>query len=477
MKGLSLKLASGLMIALLALSAVGYPIMALAEDTTTTTVAPSTTQGASALAAKMYINKISLFINKTLELAERYNITIPENLTENIETAKSLLEQAENALETGDIGQAVVYATKASNTFIDVAIYVWRHITPDERQSLEQERLMNAIEARIMALHRIRVMIQKLEMAGVQVDALNNLTVRINQTLQQALEYARQGNLSVAKQLMLQAEKQFGLTLKATYKLVNVKLQAVTAAASAMKGLNTALSRITTHLNMTIQFIEEGRYDEALIQLNNAEDALTNLATALLRIKDAMVRQGVNETYIEVVEILLNATNSSAIYINESIAALEINDTNTSIMYITMAINELTTAIEKVNETGLPQIIRKELRVLRAAAERVKGAIIWDQARLYSAISAHVDKEKAKLELLIQKYNNGEITRVRLLTEAGKTYKHMVMIKHSLDDRAPDWLIHKIDAFLNWIKTNIPGVVRGGSGSGSHGGQQGGIQG
>ncbi|MCE4621977.1 MAG: hypothetical protein F7B19_01520 [Desulfurococcales archaeon] len=477
MKGLSLKLASGLIIALMALSAVGYPIMALAENTTTTTAAPSTTQGASALAAKMYINKISLFINKTLELAEKYNITIPENLTDNIETAKSLIAEAENALENGDIGQAIVYATKASNTFIDVAIYVWKQISPEERQGLKQERLINAVEARIMALHRVQVMIQKLEMAGVQVDMLKNLTVRINQTLQQALEYARQGNLSVARQLMLQAEKQFGLTLKATYKLVNTKLHAVTAAASAMKGLNTVLSRITTHLNMTIQFIEEGRYDEALVQLNNTEEALTNLANALSRIKDAMVRQGVNETYIEAVDILLNATNTSAIYINESITALEANDTNTSIMYITMAINELTTAIEKVNETGLPQIIRKELRVLRGAAEKVRRAIIWDQARLYSAISVHVDREKAKLELLIQKYNNGEITRVRLLIEAGKTYRHMVMIKQSLDDRAPNWLIQKIDAFLNWIKTNIPGVVKGGSGPGGHGGQQGGMHG
>lgn len=473
-----MKFAGSLVIALMVLSAIGAPLMAMAaEDSAVSTSNTGKDVSASTLAARMYINKVSLIINKTLSLAEEYNITIPENLSSRVDAAQNLIAQAKEYLENDVIGKAIVYATRASNQIMPVSLYVWKHVPREDRLEIKQERLIHAIEARMIALHNVEIALQKLEEAGINVDRLKNITMDVNETLTRALDYAKQGNLTIAKTLMVQADKQVKLVMKAAFKLANAKLHAVCATASALRGLMQVLSRMTEHLNETITLIEDGRINQALARLNGTQHALAGLENALLKIKDALVRRGANETYIEPITLLINATNTSTTYINESINALTQNDTNTSIMYVTMAVDELNSAIQNVSETGLPHVIKAKLKTLREVAQKAQKALVRHRARVYSAMSLHIDKEKVKLELLLKKYRDGEITKRTLIVEAAKTYREMVRMKHSLEHRAPDWLIEKINAFLDWIKTNIPDAVKGGNGPGGPGGHHGGGRG
>lgn len=455
------KLIGGVFILLMIALSLAYPLTALAQSSDETSGAQKSVRGAELLAAKMYVNRVSLLINRTLEVAEENNITIPDNLTSHIDHARELLQKARDALEEGNASLAVRYATQASQEFMKVSIYVWTHLSTEARQNLEQEKVINAIEARLAALHHLELIVDKLKDAGVNTSRLETIILQVNETLNNALELARQGNITGAKILLAHATKDIGEAMRATLKTSHKSLHAAVATAAAIRRTTGVLHGITMRLNETIQYIENGSTDEALTRLYKIEDALTTLTAYLTRVHEVMVERNISEVYVNAVELLLNATNTSTVYINDSIASLEANDTNASIMYIGMAVDVLSTAIDSLKEAKLPNIVIKQVKELKITTMKARGLIKWNQAKMYAALSMHLDKEKVKLEILLHQYQEGKIPKIKLVREALHTYKELIVLKHSLGPNAPDWLLKKIDNLQEWIKTNIPEAVHG----------------
>ncbi|HEW94345.1 hypothetical protein DRN87_03560, partial [Candidatus Geothermarchaeota archaeon] len=98
--------------------------------------------------AQTIIDKISRRINYILSLAEEYNIEIPENLTDNTETAKELLANA-SVIVYDEPCKAIKMAIKASIVFAPVARYVASNLPEDVKSDLEKRRVECAVEARL----------------------------------------------------------------------------------------------------------------------------------------------------------------------------------------------------------------------------------------------------------------------------------------------------------------------------------------
>ncbi|MCE4620788.1 MAG: hypothetical protein F7C33_07190 [Desulfurococcales archaeon] len=460
-----------LAIALVALLVLPPVASLLAQAQATTVTSQATGANTAQLAAQMYIKRIGVFINKTLLIAEKKNITIPENLTGLINESKNLLAQAQQELEAGNVTGAVDLATKAADTFAPVAIYVWTHIPKNERKELTQYSLVRAINARLQALERLTAYISKLNESGVNTKPLVEILDNVNATLQKALRLAEEGNLTAARALLKKADYMLMVEFKVALHNINKKIHQVAACAAAFRGLARALETTTYRLNQTITLIEENKTSQAKAQLSGVDARLASLSRVLERIYQRVSESNPNSTTAQVLAILLNATVEAKDYVNASIASLEQGDANTSIVDITLAIETINDAISRINVTKLPEILHKHVEKLHREAEKARTAIVHGHARVYSAIAFKIDKVKEHLEQLLAKYQNGTVSRQVIVRAFTHAYTMLVRMKHALGHNAPQWLLEKINQTIQWIKQTVPeaGSSHGGPGAGGHG--------
>ncbi|RLG85876.1 MAG: hypothetical protein DRO39_04505, partial [Thermoprotei archaeon] len=120
-------------------------------------------------AAQLFVGRVREHIRRVLELAERYNITIPGNMSERVELAEQLLENATQALEHGRVREAVRLALRASTVFRPVADYVIHRLPRTARIEAVEQGLRRAIELRRDAVERLNRTIAWLEERGVEV--------------------------------------------------------------------------------------------------------------------------------------------------------------------------------------------------------------------------------------------------------------------------------------------------------------------
>ncbi len=473
MKGhTSLKALAIALVALLVLP----PVASLLAQAQAATVASQETGATTAqLAAQMYIKRIGVFINKTLLIAEKNNITIPENLTGLVNESKSLLAQAQQELEAGNVTGAVDLATEAADTFAPVAVYVWTHIPKNERQELAQYSLVRAINARLQALEKLSAYIGKLNESGVDTKPLVEILDNVNATLQKALKLAEEGNLTAARALLKKADYMLMVEFKVALHNINKKIHQVAACAAAFRGLARALETVTHRLNQTITLIEENETSQAISQLRGVNAKLASLSRVLERIYERVSEANPNSTTAQVLAILVNATLEAKDYVNASIASLEEGDANTSIVDITLAIETINDAISRINATQLPEILHKHVAKLHREAEKARMAIVHGHARVYSAMAFKVDMVKEHLEQLLAEYQNGTVSRQVVVRAFTHAYMMLERMKHALGHNAPQWLLEKINQTIQWIKQTVPeaGSGHGGPGAGGHGHGQG----
>ena len=463
-----------LAIALVALMVLPPVASLLAQAQATIVASQPTEANAAQLAAQMYIKRIGVFINNTLLIAEKKNIIIPSNLTSLINESQSLLAEAQQELEAGNLTGAVSLAAKAADTFAPVAIYVWTHIPESDRQELAQAGLVKAINARLQALVMLEAYIGRLNESGVNTKPLVAILDKVNSTLHQALKEAEAGNLTVARALLKRADYILMVEFKLALHNINKKIHQVAACAAAFRGLAVALKTTTYKLNETITLIEENKTGLAVAQLNGVKAKLTALAGVLERINDRVSEENPNSTIVQVLGLLLNATLEARAYVNASITSLEQGDANTSIVDITLAIETIDNAISSINSSNLPRILHRHMVELHKEAEKARRAIVQGHARVYSAIAFKVDKVKEHLEYLLARYENGTVPKQAVVKAFTHAYIMLERVKHALGKNAPQWLIDKINQTLQWIKQTVPeaGNTPGGPGIGpGHEGQ------
>ncbi|MCE4599957.1 MAG: hypothetical protein F7C38_00115 [Desulfurococcales archaeon] len=449
-----------LLVAVLLLSTMAYPINSyIAHTSQAAGVVDGKPLAESRLAARLYIKKISMIINKTLALANKHNITIPEAMHDRINDSITLLERAERALDEGRIKDAVRHATIASQRFMPVVRYVWSHLEPKYKAEAEKTLLLRAIAAREMVLSRLSTMIINLNVSGPQVDRLKAGIEKVNASLEEARRAAENGDLGKAKIILRGADYSIRRLTRLVYMELSGRLHLVNAHLQALKRLDIGLERITEGLNETMKLIEEDNASVAVLRLDSILKELSRLEAFLSRVEYRLGARTGYSNYTSLLEALVESVNESIAYINASIESLEENNTNAASAYIALAVDTLTNATEEIRESAFTKQAIEHVRKINTATMRMRKLVAVERARVYSVVSVEIDRDMARLRHLLASLDGGNVSREEVVHEAAKTYRHLAMLKHSLGCKAPRWLIEKIDHAMTWIRDNIPEAV------------------
>jgi len=144
-----------------------------------------------------YIERVETFVNRTLQVAEYYDITINETHEAVINETYNLIEQAYAQAGAGNTTLAIELAANASNTFAPIAAYIYSSIPAPDREELE---LAQQIMARFEVTHRLRNML-KLANETNTTQLMQQLEA-VERQLLQARQLLLAGNTTAAKTIL-----------------------------------------------------------------------------------------------------------------------------------------------------------------------------------------------------------------------------------------------------------------------------------
>jgi len=422
-------------------------------------------------AAEAYITKIEEFINKTLTLAEMYNITLPDNLTVLVNQSFDLLEQARAALEEGNATLAIQLANEASSTFADVAVYVWSNLNPDVKQELMAAQVEAAVQTRLMVAERLSLVLEQMnETCGCVTAQIAERVQMLVQMAEQARMALKMGNVSGAQQIVARFDVEARQTMQFALRQAQGTLEGVSAAVAAIRGAVQSIEAVADYLNQTISLIEQNQTDLAIARLENATLRLDNLTVMLENIYTAAEAQGANETYLEAIMTLYNATVDARDLVNASIYSLEQNDTETAIAYISMAVETLYNATLQVADLPLPGQVKAQVMNMAKVMGKLQAKMAVATDDMYERISAFVDNTLARLQDLLEKYQAGQVSEAKVKAEFAKAKQQLENILRIIQDDAPQDLVQKVQDAINWIDENTPSTSQPGGGQGGKGG-------
>jgi len=423
-------------------------------------------------AAEAYIAKIEEFINKTLTLAEMYNVTLPDNLTVLVNQSLDLLEQAKAALEEGNATLAIQLANEASSTFADVAEYVWSSLSPEVKQELAAAQVEAAVQTRLMVAERLSLVLQQMnETCGCVPAQVAERVQMLVQMAEQARMALRMGDVSGAQQIVARFDVEARQTMQFALRQAQGTLEGVSAAVAAIRGAVQSIEAVADYINQTISLIEQNQTDLAIARLENATLRLDNLTVMLENIYAAAEAQGANETYLEAIMTLYNATVDARDLVNASIYSLEQNDTETAIAYLSMAVETLYNATLQVADLPLPGQVKAQVMNMAKVMGKLQAKMAVAAGDMYERISAFVDNTLARLQDLLEKYQQGQVSEAKVKAEFAKARQQLENILRIIQDDAPQDLVQKVQDAINWIDENAPSTSQPGGGQGGKGGQ------
>ncbi len=443
------------LIALVALPALG--VMAGAEAVSTPSTVP---RDAQALAIHKYVASVALKIDRVIRLAQAYNITLPEELQAKAEQAHELITQAQQALETGDYTRAARLASEAAVDIAPVAAYVWANIPKEDRQELVAKLEQIALKVRVGVAEKLARMMRYME-TNLSIE----LPAGLKQKLQEAINWlirANQslaaGNLSEARFYMAKASIIFGLVTAGIHKYTHHHLDVVAAGAQAARAVMGVSIRLEVAINKTVELISAGNISEALQALDAVERVANATAYRVDRMADLLEERGVNATVVEAIRNLADALENVSTNAAEAAQALsgEEPDTVAAIALLEDARNDLVNALQAIQDLGLPEGVRE---IVHHAIEAVKisdRAFEHMVAHGISEMSHKLDHMLSRLQVAYLAYTKGRISEDQYLSILNHTKQVLETIKERLGERAPNWLVQKIDYILNWIENHMP---------------------
>ncbi len=436
---------------------VVLPALSVLAGAETATTVP---QDVQALAIQKYVASVELKIVRVTRLAQTYNITLPDELRTRAEEATTLITQAKEALEAGDYTEAAKLATEASAEIAPVAAYVWANIPRDEKQELIAKYEQIALKVRAEIAEKLATMMRYME-TNLSIE----LPAELKQKMQEAVNWlirANQslaaGNLSEARVYMAKASIIFGLVTAGIHRYAHHYLDAVAAGAQAARAVIGVSLRLEVAINKTVELIEAGNISEALQALSGVETVANATAYRVSKMADLLEERGVNATVVEAIRGLASALENVSIKASEAAQALSGDepDTVTAIALLESAREDLVTALQALQDLGLPEEVRE---IIHHAIEAVKisdRAFEHMLAHGISEMSHKLDHMLARLQAAYVAYERGRISEDQYLSILNHTKQVLETIKDMLGERAPDWLIQKIDYILNWIEDHMP---------------------
>jgi len=405
--------------------------------------------------AQTIIDKISRRINYILSLAEEYNIEIPENLTDNTETAKELLANA-SVIVYDEPCKAIKMAIKASIVFAPVARYVASNLPEDIKSDLEKRRVECAVEARLRMVRKLKLVIERLESMSLPVpEAAVNAVDEAETILHNALEKIESGDYTVPEiaGMINSANKHISDAIKALHSDFKEIWRRASVADVAFHLLGKLTYKLMDRIDATIELIEEGRVEDAE---GNISIMIHFIDLTIARIERCSgIYKHLPDNYMSVIEEIRETLTNVKDLLNQALESLDQDDL-LAVSYLEDAVATLQNTLEE-----LSSIFQSAHRYLSQVTVFVAGVRArfgeWIRNLATNRLSdliIRIGHIEARLTQAFDKYQNGELTKDEfksILEHYKQTLMNILDVLNRLE-HPPKKLVDHINELLAWIE-------------------------
>ena len=414
--------------------------------------------------AKILVEKVKDRITGILGLAEKYNITIPDNMTDILSRVKSLLANASRIVDKEPI-QAIKLALRAMKEFKPIAIYIIRSLPSNERREIVENRLENAIARREVLLRSIEERLEWLSNRSVNIP--ENLWRRIDeakQLLAQARELIRSGNYSVGQVYGILHRVDMAITsiLRELYSYTGKAWHRIVFMEHAYHRFLRSLVVLVRGINVSIDLVEKGEVDKALSIINR----LANATSRLIDYTSKLIAISENRS-LENVLSLLEEIYSTLVGVEEHLLKageyLRVNETLSALNELDTAVNMLTTLLKENKEVF--KDIAVHLRVLARVSEKIHRIIGKTLGKIIAEktidLMIFINRIEHKLHVLKKMYEEGKISVEEYRDSLQHIKQLLENIKNKLENlpKTPEKILEKINKLVEWINeqlSNLP---------------------
>jgi len=407
--------------------------------------------------AKMILNGVSRRIDAVLNLAERYGISISENMTERVDSAKSILQNATEVVEEEPC-KAIRMAVKACWVFKPVAIYILKNIPEEEKATLRENILLKAIEARENALSRLKNVISWLEDRGVKIpEEISNNIALAEDLLNQARELIESGsyNASDVRTLIGDASKALAKATLALHRVTGNIWKATTLVNFSLLRLRGAIILIGKAINATIEAIEANKTEEAIGIIDKTVNGMEQVITFLDKALETLERKNVNENVTEAVTALKNAMAEAKTHVEKARTSLEQGDTLSAISELETALDTIVTVVETYKHIFVG--FHRHIEVLLTVSGKIH-ITIGERLKIMALRKAawlvfHLERMDMRLHMLYHLYEEGKVSEEEFHKALDNAKTLLENLKTRLEKlpRPPKPIIEKINRMLEWI--------------------------
>jgi len=283
------KLGKGVALALLALLLASITpttsLTALAQQQTTTSTQTSTPANTSVPvrrgpehAVQVLIDRTELLIARIKDFTSKYNITLPEDLSTLLSTAEELVNEAKNLLPT-DVKTALNKTLEAMHAVMPIYVYVIQNLPPQVKDEFAVRKTEAQFEVRQRTLEGLNKTVAWLEERGVEIpDWIKANLSRGFELIQEGKTAVAEGNLTRAKELMMEIDEIIKDVNKALYLNLRLKWRKAVASEKALKSLIGNTQALVALVNKSAELLADGNVEQAKvtlrIALRNADNIL-----------------------------------------------------------------------------------------------------------------------------------------------------------------------------------------------------------
>ncbi len=414
-----------------------------------------------------YISYMENFIQLLETHIEENGIILPEDLQDNLEEAKSLLQQARDAPES----EAIELLIRAGILIAPVAKYV---IQEGVEVDVDRRALEDAIKIRLEMIDKaLNTLNQLIEMGVICDDVAGMDTVsRVTcieldvESLRTTLLEARDELQNILENLDSLPPEEAAERIRLVDEMVREALLDIREAVKRSYpeiGFRNAVGFIVTgfmykladYINRTIEYIKIGEIDRALTELRALSDVLDALIQRLERVGSLADKVGVPEKVKQGASDTLAVLKALKEKIDLAIQALENGDVDAAINYLEQAINLLDENVDKLSipVPGMTMDIRERIFELKVKIETVRNVRAGLMNRVFEQIAERLDNIEARIDQLEAQYKSGVLPRSQYISQLNMIKIELITIKNLLEKYpgAPLDLIKRVDSLIERV--------------------------
>ena len=405
-------------------------------------------------------------IERTLRIAEEYNITIPTEIQSKIEEARSLLRQAAATVDT-DPDQAFELVKEAMRLARDAAVYVHSNLEPEVRNELKAKGLERAIENQLEFIEKVEGMIAKLESYNITVpeelkqrleqarsileDALSMVPLVENGTIPAAVVAGKIGDAKLIVASVLR-DLNRGVMARVAFKARMVEAH-VNCVARIVVNLDRAI-------NKTIQLIEAGETEDAVHLVNATLRMTLHAINTTDRMIAIVITHNIgDENLTTALETLKAGLENVSQYLEDAYQALQDNDTATALLALEAAAEQIDETLSQVAPYLGPFRHRVEIMVRHVRQVRMRLEVSFERhmVRGQMMLISSLTVMKHRLERAYQAYQQGRISEEQWRQIAERALHQLELLERHLErlgmNRGP--LANAIDQLQSWLLSTL----------------------